>query len=137
MTGIRNRGLDHEFLYKTSGSSGPGGQHVNKTQSRVELRWNLFESEQLTEEEKARLSQRLSTRINSQGELLITSQESRSQHVNKEKAREKCFDLIDQALKPRKKRKKTKPTASSKEKRLKKKKARGEKKRWRKPPPAE
>ncbi|MGM0567200.1 MAG: alternative ribosome rescue aminoacyl-tRNA hydrolase ArfB [Bacteroidota bacterium] len=137
MKGVRERGLEHEFDYQTSGSSGPGGQHVNKTQSRVELRWNFGESERLTEEEKAQISQRLSTRINNQGELLITSQESRSQHVNKEKTREKCFALIEEALKPRKKRKKTKPTRSSKEKRLKKKKAHGEKKRWRKPPSAD
>ncbi|MFW5974716.1 MAG: alternative ribosome rescue aminoacyl-tRNA hydrolase ArfB [Bacteroidota bacterium] len=137
MTGVRERGLEHEFDYQTSGSSGPGGQHVNKTQSRVELRWNFAASERLTEDEKAQISQRLSTRINKQGELLITSQESRSQHVNKERTREKCFDLIEQALKPRKKRKKTRPTKSSKEKRLKKKKARGEKKRWRQPPSAE
>lgn len=137
MKGVRERGIEHEFDYQTSGSSGPGGQHVNKTQSRVELRWTFGESERLTEDEKARICQRLSTRINNQGELLITSQESRSQHVNKEKTREKCFALIEQALTPRKKRKKTRPTQSSKEKRLKKKKARGEKKRWRKPPSEE
>jgi len=137
MKGIRERGLEHEFDHQTSGSSGPGGQHVNKTQSRVELRWNVRDSERLSEEEKARLSHRLAARINNQGELLITSQESRSQHVNKEKTREKCFALIEEALKPRKKRKKTRPTGSSIEKRLKKKKTRGEKKRLRKPPSEE
>ena len=134
MNNIRSRGLEKEFAFKASSGSGPGGQHVNRTSSKVELRFHIGNSQLLSEQEKARLLSRLSSRITEEGELILTSQQSRSQHINKKDVQEKFFDLLENALKPRKKRKKTRPTKASKEKRLKKKKQHGQKKQNRKPP---
>lgn len=134
MNNIRNRGLEKEMEFKATTGSGPGGQHVNRTSSKVELRFHIENSQLLSEQEKARLLSRLSSRITEEGQMILTSQESRSQHINKKDVREKLFDLLENALKPRKKRKKTRPTKASKEKRLKKKKHHSQKKQNRKPP---
>ena len=75
-----------EFKFQTSRSSGPGGQHVNKVSSRVELRFNLWESQLLTYEEKNLLYRKLSTRISQEGILSIVVQVDRSQLKNKQLA---------------------------------------------------
>lgn len=129
---IINRDFEKEFEFSASRSSGPGGQNVNKVNTKVELRFKIKESSLLSEEEKQKLQNKLINRINSEGELLITSQSERSQLKNKEEAIRRFYELIFNALKPRKKRKATKPTLASIENRLKLKKQLSEKKNLRK-----
>ena len=123
-----------EITYKTSRASGPGGQHVNKTESRVELYWSLEQSLCLKDEEKSRIRERLKTRFTDQGVLILASERSRSQLKNKEDVTIRFMELIGRSLIPPKKRKPTKPTKASKEKRLAQKKQRGEIKSRRKSP---
>ena len=120
-----------ELTFTTSRSSGPGGQHVNKTESRVTLHWNLRTSEALSEEERALVGRRLSSRLTDEGELLLSSQKSRSQAMNKEEVTIRFLVLIEKASKPQKRRVRTQPSRNSVERRLKRKKIRGEKKRTR------
>jgi ribosome-associated protein len=116
-----------------SGSGGPGGQHVNKTSSKVTLRVPLSELP-LSAEEQERAAHRLSGRVNETGELIIHSSDTRSQTGNRRRAHERAADLILESIVPRKKRKPTRPTRAAKERRMESKKRRGEKKRLRKPP---
>jgi len=117
-----------EFKFQTSRSSGPGGQHVNKVSSRVELRFNLWESQLLTYEEKNLLYRKLSSRISQEGILSIVVQADRSQLKNKQLAITKFFDLLTQAFTPVKKRRPTKPSRRARERRLKTKRLDSEKK---------
>lgn len=114
------------MTFATSRSSGPGGQNVNKVNSKVELRFNVQQSSSLTDLEKQRIFGRCKNRINNDGEIIITSQVERSQLQNKEQALKKFFTLIEAALKPVKQRKPTNPSRSSIEKRLKNKKLKSE-----------
>ncbi len=123
-----------EVVFKTSRSSGPGGQHANKVSSRVTLQFDIANSRILTPEQKVMLLQRLASRVTSEGVLPITVQETRSQSTNKDIALQKFAELLQKAFRKRKVRKATKPTKSAKRERLKKKKIVSEKKRWRKPP---
>jgi len=123
-----------ELRFKAIRSSGPGGQHVNKTASKVELSFSIIDSEGLSAEEKVRLTKKLDARINSEGLLLLQSDETRSQHRNKKLVVERLFNLLQENLKVRKARKKTKPSKSVIEKRLKSKKSNALKKATRKPP---
>ncbi|AVR45046.1 aminoacyl-tRNA hydrolase [Christiangramia fulva] len=123
-----------ELDFKAVRSSGPGGQHANKTATRVELSFDLQNSEALNEDEKSRISRKLANRINSEGILKMASEESRSQHSNKEIVIQNFLNEIKGALKKPKKRKKTKPTRASKIKRLKEKKKKAEIKANRKDP---
>ena len=118
--------LKKELNFKTSRSSGPGGQHVNKTESRVELSWNMMESVCLNESQKLLVKKRLSSRLTDQGILMLVSEKYRSQHRNREDVTERFLALISASLIPIKKRKPTRPTRSSVEKRIKNKKIRGE-----------
>lgn len=127
--------LKNEFVYSASRSSGPGGQNVNKVNTRVELRFSVDNSQFLSAFEKSKIQFNLKNRINSEGELILVSQVERSQWRNKEVVTEKFFKLIDKVLTPTKKRIKTKPTKSSKLKRLESKKKVSQKKVLRKPPP--
>ena len=117
-----------EIEYKAVRSRGPGGQNVNKLNTRVELRFNVGNSNLLNDEEKALLIRRLGKRISKEGFIVVTSQKERSQIKNKEECLRKFYHLIEQALKPKKKRTPTSPTLSSKNKRLVEKKLQGEKK---------
>ncbi len=123
-----------EIKFSATRSSGPGGQNVNKVSSKVELRFSVDNSKELEPEEKERLLAKLKTRINSDGELILTAQTERSQLANKEKVMELFFTLIEKSLTIPKSRKKTAPTASSRLKRLESKKITGQKKQLRKPP---
>lgn len=120
-----------ELTFSTSRSSGPGGQHVNKTESRVTLIWNLENSTALSADEKALLWKRLRSKLTVEGDLLMSSQSGRSQLRNKEDVIERFLSLIEKLSKPPKKRVKTKPSKASVERRLKAKKARGERKKKR------
>ncbi len=126
-----------EVIYRTSRSSGPGGQHVNKTESRVELIWNPGNSNCLNDKQKARLRLFLARRLTYKGELILASEKYRSQHRNKVDVAERFLSLVTTGLIPPKKRKPTRPTRSSKERRIKKKKIRGEIKRTRRNRPSD
>ena len=129
--------LLNECRFKAMPSSGPGGQHVNKVSTRIELRFNIENSEALSESEKAILIQKLGKSLPASGDLIIVSQEERSQYKNKERAIKKLFLLLEENLKPEKPRQPTKPSKASKEKRLQSKRIRSAAKRKRKPPELE
>ncbi|MDE5421701.1 aminoacyl-tRNA hydrolase [Ancylomarina sp. DW003] len=123
-----------EFKFQTSRSSGPGGQHVNKVSSRVELRFNLRETQLLSDDDKSILYHKLATRISQDDILSIVVQADRSQLKNKQSAIEKFFDLLTQAFTPVKKRRPTKPSRRARERRLKTKRLDSEKKTRRQSP---
>lgn len=120
-----------EIYFKTSRSSGSGGQNVNKVSTKVELRFDIENSQLLSDYEKNRINTKLKNRISNDGILILTSDTERTQLGNKRKVIELFFELLEKALKKPKKRIKTKPTKASKEKRLKNKKIQSEKKRLR------
>jgi len=113
-----DRNLDEELIFTTSRSSGPGGQNVNKVSTKVELRFNLFNSLVLTDSEKNRISEKLKNKINRDGVLIIISQSERSQLKNRKKVIEKFYALLSNALTVKVPRIPTKPSVGSKEKRL-------------------
>lgn len=123
-----------ELSFRTSRSSGAGGQHVNKVSSRVELRFDVAGSSWLTDAQKSRIQEKLATRITGQGELIVISEKSRSQHQNKEDCIERFQELLNQALKREKKRVPTRPSKTSRLKRLEKKKQHSLKKDQRRKP---
>ena len=123
-----------ELKFKALRSSGPGGQHVNKTSSKVEVNFNIEESEALTPEEKERLNLKLKNRISSEDILSLQCDESRSQHKNRAIAIERILHLLEENLKIPKQRKKTKPSKAAIERRLKLKKEQALKKKNRRPP---
>ena len=129
--------LIREVDFRTSRSSGPGGQHVNKTESRVELLWSPLESDCLSEAQKLMVAGRLSNRITDEGVLILASEKYRSQHRNRADVTERFLDLILSSLVPAKKRRPTRPTRSSVEKRIRSKKIRGDIKRSRRDKPGE
>jgi ribosome-associated protein len=120
-----------ELSFRFSRSSGPGGQHVQKSSTRVELLFDVANSPSLTDAQKERVLKRLAGYIDSEGVLRLTSQSERSQWRNRETATARFEDLMLQALKKRKRRKQTRPTAASREKRLREKRIRSEKKQGR------
>jgi ribosome-associated protein len=107
-----------ELDVRATRSSGAGGQHVNKTSSRVEITWNVRDSKALSEEQRATLSERLASRISSDGSIRVVSSETRSQLRNRERAEARLADLIRRALTPRKKRKPTRRPRRADEARL-------------------
>lgn len=123
-----------ELQFKAIRSSGAGGQHVNKTATKVEVSFNLEDSKALSETEKEILRKKLATKISSEGVLRIQSDATRSQHKNKTLGIERMLELITSNLKKPKKRKKTKVPQSVIEKRLKIKKQQALKKKHRRPP---
>lgn len=120
---------ESEFDVRTTRASGPGGQHVNKTATRVEVTWYPERSIQLTDEEKARVRRRLSTRLAADGGIRAVSGRTRSQLQNRLAAMERLAELVGAALHVPRARKATKPTRASKEARLSSKKREGAKKR--------
>ncbi len=108
---------DDEFTEKAVKASGPGGQHVNKTSSAIELRFDLRASA-LPEDVKARLERLAGSRLTLDGVIVLFAQGTRSQEMNRQEVRERLADLIRRALPRPKARKPTKPTYSSKLKRL-------------------
>jgi ribosome-associated protein len=120
-----------ELHFRTSRSSGPGGQNVNKLETKVELLFDVDRSPSLSDEQKHSVHRSLEGRIDDDGILHVSSQRSRSQWENKELAIEKFAALLRSALKPRKKRLATGATRASKERRLHSKKKHGQKKKTR------
>tara|TARA_R110000868_G_scaffold13102_5_gene61662 strand:- start:3812 stop:4216 length:405 start_codon:yes stop_codon:yes gene_type:complete len=119
---LNKEGIIQELKFKAVRSSGAGGQNVNKVSSKVELTFDLENSNALTELEKNRLLKKLSTKLSKENLLLMQCEETRSQHKNKELVIQKFLETIQVNLVVRKRRKKTKPTRSAIEKRLKSKK---------------
>ncbi len=121
-----------EFTFKTSRSGGPGGQNVNKTETKVELIFDVRNSTLLSEHEKELVVKNLATRIDDDGILHLSRSTERSQLRNKERVIEKFYELLEKALKPKKKRIPVKISKAQKEARIKSKKLRSEKKSGRK-----
>lgn len=126
--------IHRELQFKAVRSSGAGGQHVNKVSSKVELTFNVTDSEGLSDSEKQRVLLKLKSRLTNDGVLQLQCDEARSQHKNKDIVIQRFFEVLKNALVVPKKRKPTKPTRSSVEKRLKLKKMSAERKATRKPP---
>ena len=122
-----------ELSFRATRSGGPGGQHVNTSATRVEVRWNVTGSPSLSDEQRQRLLERLGGRIDARGNLRVVADERRSQLRNREAALERLNSLVSDALKPRKKRKKTRPPRAADERRLDEKRRRGNAKRDRRP----
>lgn len=89
---------DHELEITTSRSSGAGGQHVNKTDTRVTIRWNVQKTIALNDVQKARVLENLSSKLTSEGALIISNSASRSQQKNKEYALDNLVKTIRKAL---------------------------------------
>ncbi len=121
-----------EISFRTSRSGGPGGQNVNKVETKVEILFDANNSPSLTDIQRSIILERLKGRIDSAGILRVTAQRSRSQFQNKEFAVERFVELLRNALKPRKARIETKPTRLAKAKRLLAKRRQSEKKQSRK-----
>ena len=130
-TSILATNLLSEINFSTSRSSGPGGQNVNKVNTKVSLRWNVAESAILLPDQKALLLKKWAKRLTVDGLLLIVSREKRSQLQNKEDALRKLDRLLKEAFAKKKQRKKTKPSKDAVQNRLNQKKINSDKKRGR------
>lgn len=108
---------ESELTWRFSRSSGPGGQHVNTTETRVEVLWSPADSTVLTADQKARVAARLRGRLVG-GRVSVVSSTHRSQLRNREDAQRRLEELVGEALKPARKRRATKPTRGSVERRL-------------------
>jgi ribosome-associated protein len=126
--------LSKELEFSVSRSSGPGGQNVNKVNSRVTVKFDIPNSVVLDDEEKALLLKKLSARLTTEGVLMLSSQEHRSQLQNKDDVTAKLEKIIAKAFEKKKARKSTRPSKGAVQERLKGKKQHGEKKKWRQRP---
>ncbi|MGB0404044.1 MAG: alternative ribosome rescue aminoacyl-tRNA hydrolase ArfB [Salibacteraceae bacterium] len=117
-----------ELKITTSRSGGPGGQHANKVETRVQLRFNVFQSEILTEEEKETIKIKCVKKLTNEGDIIVTCEDKRSQLKNKEIALQKLDVLLKKAFEKPKVRKPTKISKAKKAKRLTNKKIHGVKK---------
>jgi len=117
-----------EITFQTSRSSGPGGQNVNKVESRVELRWHLQESQVLTPLQKQLILEKLAGQLTTEGYLQVVAQDDRSQLRNKEIALARFYELLQKSLRRPKLRRATRPSAGAVRKRLEGKKIQSEKK---------
>jgi ribosome-associated protein len=124
-----------ELEFRTSRSSGAGGQHVNKTSSRVEISWNILGSIALSEEQRELLMQRLGSRVSEEGAVRVVASDTRSQLRNRQAAEQRLGDLIAKSLTVQKKRKPTRKPRAANEARLTEKKKHSDKKRIRQRPP--
>jgi len=123
-----------EFDYEYMRSSGPGGQKVNKTSTKVRLRWRVLCSPSIDEGLRERIQKTFRTRITGEGEFLVTSQRTRDRETNRSDCLEKLAEMIRQVSTPPRKRRPTRPTRASKERRLKQKKQRSRQKQMRSRP---
>lgn len=129
LTQKKRKSLNEEIEFQYSRSSGPGGQKVNKTETQVEIHWNVNNSSVFSADNKARILEKLKNRINKEGELVVQTDKFRTRPQNQKLCFQILCEHIEQALTRPKQRKKTKPSRSSIEKRISDKKKHGEKKR--------
>jgi ribosome-associated protein len=122
-----------ELDIRATRSGGPGGQHVNTSSTRVEVRWDVSASPILTEADRDRVLEKLATRIDRHGVLRVVASARRSQLQNRERAIARLRELVNEALERPKPRKKTRPSKAAREARLADKKRRAERKRRRRP----
>ena len=120
---------EHELSFRASRSGGPGGQHVNRSSTRVEVLWSVALSPSLTEQQRDLLLNRLASRVDSRGVLHVVCDQTRSQLQNRLLAVERLNALVRKALRVPRPRKKTTPPAAAVERRLEGKRRRSEKKR--------
>jgi len=123
-----------EISFTAVRSGGPGGQHANKVSSKVVLMFDIPDSESISDAEKERLVQKLTGRLNSREQLILTCDESRSQHKNKEIVTNRFIALLEETLKKQKKRVPTRVSKGEKARRMEAKKKRGLKKTLRQKP---
>ena len=123
-----------ELSYRASRAGGAGGQHVNTSSTRIELRWNVRTSAALGDEQRARLLERLAGRLDGEGWLRVVASDSRSQRQNREAAETRLAETVRRALVVPKARRATKPSRAAKRARLEEKRKKSGKKaqrRWR------
>ena len=116
---------EDELLFKATRSSGPGGQNVNKVNTRITLFFDVENCPSLTRGQKMTIRTKLKTRADKQGVVRVVSQRHRTQNANRQAAIERLIELLREALKPKPVRKKTRVPYSSKQKRIDDKKRRG------------
>lgn len=114
------------LTYRAVAGGGPGGQHVNRAATKVELRWRPAESAGFAAGEWDRLSAKLAPRLTADGELVLTDHSSRSQATNRERVTARLYEIVGRALRRDEPRRRTKPTNASKRRRLEAKRRRGE-----------
>ncbi len=127
----------HELQYRASRAGGAGGQHVNTSSTRIELLWNVSVSQALDDVARARVTSKLASRLDAEGNVRVVSSARRSQAQNREAAEERLAELVRGALTVPRSRKATRPTRASKEARLGDKRRRSETKRQRRSDPAD
>ena len=120
---------EDELSFAASRSSGPGGQNVNKVETRITLRFSVDASKALDDEQKARIHEQLATRISKAGTLLVHAQKHRTQNANRELARERFVELLRGALERQQERRPTRVPRGVVKRRLEKKRRRSQKKR--------
>jgi ribosome-associated protein len=123
-----------ELEFRASRSSGPGGQSVNTTSSRIELRWDVAGSHALTDTQRALISERLASRLTDDGVLILHGSEHRSQHRNREAVIARFRAIVAEAVAPATPRRPTRPTRASMRRRMEAKQARSQTKGLRRPP---
>ena len=126
-----------ELVFRFSRSGGPGGQHANRSETRVELLFDVGRSPSLAESQRERILTRLSHLIDKDGILHLVSGSTRSQHQNREEVIARLKSLLMEALRPRKKRRPTRPSRSARQRRLESKRRQSAKKRDRRRPAGE
>jgi ribosome-associated protein len=124
----------NELDVRVSRASGAGGQHVNKTSSRVEIFWNIPASRALNDDQRTRLLDKLSSRLTTEGSIRVVASDMRSQSRNRDLAEERLVELVRRGLMIPRKRKPTRPTRAAKEARLETKKRHSNKKQQRRGP---
>ncbi|UCG88743.1 MAG: aminoacyl-tRNA hydrolase [Gemmatimonadota bacterium] len=122
---------ENELRFRAGPASGPGGQHVNRSSTRIEVRWDISSSPSISDSQRELLLRKLAARIDSSGVLRVTAEDQRSQLRNREAAIGRLNDLVIEALDEPPPRKKTRPPAAATEKRLAEKRRRSELKRER------
>jgi ribosome-associated protein len=129
---LKSRNLESEFIFSMSRSSGPGGQNINKLNTKAELRFNILNTLHFSENEKEIICRKLKNKINKEGESILISQSERTQLMNKKIVTEKFYNIISQILTTPVKRRSTRPTQASVVKRLEGKRNQSNKKKLRK-----